>query len=738
MSYGRRLAAVLPCLFFILLTVNCGGGGGSSSSDDSGGGDTDVTGLEVAEQVSLVTADDSANASLSSFLRFGAVDNLPVDSDFFADAALVSLYVANDAFEMLDIINEVMCELDQTQYDFLVNQGTYGALVDVGRCEGRGGDHSSDQGNESTGSNSQDFELWVINSSRVNNSSPHIVQFWIHGDDSGEDPFNEIRAEMTITEGKSDVHPMGLFSMNFVGLFDGFPSMTGNMSSVENADGNNEFEMKIDGGAWFQEETHAIISLDGATGQAYGYHNDAFYSGADGNSENTIHIAFDSENFRSKIDADDTCWARNEFDTRVWEYNLYHGTTGERASRNSGMSIKSEDGEWGWVGPYGVWLGEEGPENGQIVTKADDDSVQYTVFVAPGILVKNTKESHILGDFIDAELIMWDNDLQVSVLAKWTGSQLIKTAIQECTENSGCEFIPIAEAVVSTEANQWLSFWWENGGGGLEMIVPQDNILQNDVTVTSYLREQVLPGSDDLAGDVLTFKCYFDCLRGGLTQANIDNEDFFHPNIEEENGVPYIYTFDKINYALIQNGQAVTLPEGADFSATSHYWGFVTGAMMLSSVANLQYPWEVWQQDVSYYWETGTNPWNKMSGIVDVDGVYQIFDPELPCDGEDEDGNAVRVWYAGERNLHLPWEEDENGNWYPAFGFMDGTELSCEGETYVTRAMSMQQNLRERSSNACASLSFGNIGAPSVVPQDPGLDEAPAIGAPAVVGGVLQ
>ena len=706
----------------VVLLISCSGGGGGGST--SSGGGTDVTGLEVADQMALVSA------SISSLLKF----QVPTLGNYVTD--LAEVYVYDESMSVLDMINEILCKFEQTRYADLVNQGTFVALIDGNLC-GHREDQSSEQSDQSS-SLSQDFETWTCNSSREDNSSDEIVQCWIPAAGSSEDPFDEIRAEAVITAGKSDEHPFGIFSMNFVGYYGEVQTMTGNLSSTANADGNVEFAMVLNAGDVFSEETHAIIAPDGSSGQAYAHFIESFFD-----DEETINVAFNESHYLTDYgDGDAECLDRLNFDQNVWEYNLYDAT-GARVTRNSGVGIKYDDNQYGWAGYYGIWLDDQESTdiNGLEVT-SDDGEIPYTVFQGAGRLIKRTKGTLVLGDFVDDIFNMWNDEDGTNLQVKWNGTDLVKIGTETCNEN-GCEFEEIAEEAVTLEPNQWLGLW-KQGLGNVDIVVPDNGALSNEMDVPYYAEEFVAPSDPVFAdGTTLILGCYQQCPKATLSQEEVDNGDIYLDDVTEEGAEPYTYIIDS-NYTLTFNDEPVVFNDGVDLSMSSNSWGMMSGAMVTSDVV-LENPWEVWSQDITYGWETGPNSWNKYSGILDSNGDAVVFEAPLNCLYSDEEAGTFVLDYSGEGQLWgIPFEvetDEESGfeYWRAVFVIPDGSEVVCDGDTYYTKAMVIEQSMQEVDASECSDLTIESVGAPEDTFLDPGLDAAPEVtDAPAVIGGVLQ
>ena len=117
----------LSALTLTTLFAACGGGGGGSSEA--------VIGLTPPDEISVVTPQESAA--------------LPVDPDFALDADYhqdtVHRHVYDPAVEPLDTVNMILCLIDQTAVDRLVNEGPYLAQVNATKCDPGGGSSEAGQ-----------------------------------------------------------------------------------------------------------------------------------------------------------------------------------------------------------------------------------------------------------------------------------------------------------------------------------------------------------------------------------------------------------------------------------------------------------------------------------------------------------------------------------------------------------------------------------------------------------------
>ncbi|MBI2343805.1 MAG: hypothetical protein HYV02_05705 [Deltaproteobacteria bacterium] len=717
----------------------CGSGSGSSTTTTTTG---NGTALEIADQMSLVTAAESGTAAnlskLVSLMKFTA----PSGSDYETDEA--ELWVYDESMQVLDLINEILCSVEQTKYGDMVNDGNYLAMIDIDACSGRHEDQSSEGSNQSSGEQ-REFESWVVNSSRTDDASPQIVRFWVESEPTQEDPFEEIRAELTITEGKSDTNPFGIFSMNFVGYLDGAALMTGNLTSSNTEDGLADFQMVIDGGEFFQEETHAIITPDGSSGTAYVNNSGAMGKDGGGAFHETVSVAFDSAHYLADFGDKTKCLDRENFRKNVWEYNLYTAD-GARVARDSGMEIRvgSSEEDFGWADYYGVWLPEHlgALSPGDTVTNGDG-TASYTIFQGGGRLIRRTREDLTLGDFLNDIFYLWEQESAQTYLVRWDGTNLVKFAIDQCGP-TGCSQITIPEEVVTLTPFAFIGLW-KQGLGNLDIVVPESGVLSNDLSVPLYKEEFVTPSDAIFASGDLDLKCYSMCPVAPLTAELFDTGALFEEDIMDNDTAPYTYTVSADDMTLKREGEDVSIALGAEVDASSpNFWGMRSGAMLPTS-ATLENFWEAWSQETQYMWEAGPNTWNFYTGLLDANGEAVEFEAPLKCLYQNAENGTYYLDYHGEGRLFgIPFEEvaSEDGEftlWIAQFILDEGTELDCDGTPMYTKAMAIEQTMAEVDVSTCAGLSTEGIEAPTNGFTDPELDAAPTVTtAPAVIGGVLQ
>lgn len=778
-SLGLMFLATASLLSF---ATGCGGGGGTrADTGDSGGtGDTSVPGLAVADQMSLVT-DGSASASLSPISRSlralqAVIKNAPTGGDYLADDADVATYFYDESMEILDIPNEILCEFNQVHYWEMVNRGPYLAQVNLGLCE-QNEDHSGDQNSEASAA-VVELENWIVDVTRECDTCDQIVKMWVEITDE-EDFADEIRAKMVISEADSEANPFGTFTLNMAEYASGNLLFTGSLSSATTDDGLIDLQLAFEAEGFESGQLHGLFTLneDGGfrTGAAYGIKtfvgdglsgmeksiSTAKSATAGETSQGTMQIAFNDNYYRThgeRGEAEhDRCLARNDPEEIVWRYNLYD-SEGTRKELNGGTPIRYGE-DWGWASYYGIWLPPGiGAINGLTVTN-DEGDTSYNIFVAPGRLIKRTKQELTLGDVVNKPFQHWNEATGSEDRVEWNGSNFVKTGEQVCTQDGPCSIQSVTPEVQSYNEGDWVGGWIE-GLGSVDVDNPRDDsegdpglaTFSNDTLVFIYVESFVTPNDILFAAGDLSLQCYERCL---IPNGDYNTGDVYFPDVEED-GEPYLYTIDS-GLDLKYQGESVAMALGDPIDGPNS-WGANSGPMVPASV-ELAGRWEANEQTVTYVYESGPNDWNHYMALQDSNGVAVTFDPPLHCVAElttddialsdpPEESEPFGIYaleYAGVGELHgIPWEKEENEEtsferWGPAFAVKDGTQIVCDGVPYFTKAMEKELRMREVDGSFCADLDFESVSEPTLVFEDPAIGDTPTVtDAPVFVGDVRQ
>lgn len=725
---------------FVILTLTACGGGGGGGGSDQGGGDDPIVGLEIPDHISIVEAKD---VSTPSAMLVKALTPDP-STPYFTDP--LDVYVFDDSMESLGTINNILCMINQTRYIEMVNQGNYIALVDEKACS-RAMNQASSSGGVPNEGTPDELMYWIINSSRADSASPHIVEAWIKEEGGGYDEPKIIHARAVIDEPVSDAKPFGDFRLDFE-MWDETEVIRweqGYLRTVEQdrAEGREGIMFSMAGvpPLTHKEGAHVVLDTAAKTGQAY-----TSRKSNDGGrlQTRTYRVAFDDDLYRARSTrGTERCLDREHFDLMSTRYGLYQEDGSRLELAYPAFEIKYGD-YYGTAGYWGIWLPREvSLKSGMEVVRRGPSAVTgevYRTFVAPGKLMRHAHHQISLADIEGDFLNYWAWPEGKTYRVVWDGSEFIQTHLQQCERNGPCWWEEVESTALELAPFSWINFW-RDGMGSITLVVPEDGV--NSATPVTYDESITLntAAAEFSGGAALTLKCYTQCPKPHLTAAMLrwSGEDPYFPPAQGP-GSPYLYTIDPTDMTLRFEGRVVAPVAGASGNDDWDYGGINSGAMVPAAVTPNNI-WDVWQEGRYYTWETGLNEWNKYSGLIDAAGVGVLFDPPILLDYLHSDGVKYVLQYAGFGELfNIPWVEDpESGRWHPTISVPDGIPLRADGGAiYYPRALSMEQRMHLLPSTRCSALTLGNVTPPDSNYVDTGLGPMPsASGDPSVIRGEL-
>ena len=754
----------------LLATAACSGSSSSPGATNAGA----VNGLDLPSAVSVVTANGTSGggATIGPGASAGGPatggESFDTDSDYHTDEAFY--YVWDSAMEPLDLINEILCMMSQTQAGQMVNYGAYLAQIDGALC-GVGSDAGDDTG-ESTGTELQ-FEIWTVKSTREDNDSPQIVKVWVPDDEMGL----TIHVRTVVSAAPDDLNPFGSFAMDFAGVPEGGsesqPMFYGSLETVEAAEGSIGFvffqafgdvEAEQDLGGFADLIQVAVnMSSDQSTGVAKVYRKARYDWGMNGGTdtieEETNLIAFDENYMLKQVDdGSGVYWSRSNFLVNTWNYNLYYNegdNAGQRVDIESGFPFVTEDGSWGWIDYWGIWVdGGATLQSGDIITRETYDGTagqQYEVFAAPGRLIRFETNELALTDIVGMVFTWWDSAddgnggfTWAQYQVQYDGSDWLKTAV---LDEETWTWTPLDPPETIDVANMgWLDMWSDNLGGMVSYVYPDDAV--------TYFAEEFVDGSDTVFANssTLTLYGFVDCLKSGITEEEGLAGDVFLPEAADVNS-PYVFIFDSTDMTLYHdvdgdgsNLTQVGLADGVTLNEGMFSWGMRSGPMV-TDTSGLTEIWDVWAATTFYQYETGSNPWNQYVGVLDANDEFVTFEQPInftythstdnDANGDNShDGEIVFMSYNGPGQLWgIPWEGtdfDEDGfedRWFPTFSIRDGVTMGPTGSEYIVRAIESELLLLEDPNGTGLSLE----GAQLLELPDPSIYSEPGIGSEPVV-----
>ncbi|MDF1800579.1 MAG: hypothetical protein P1V81_15485 [Planctomycetota bacterium] len=734
-----------------------------------------IVGLEGPGQVSVVTAEDESVVTPPGGLAPGASVFSP-DSDYVTDSADVWVY--DPSMESLETINSILSDTSSTAYGRMVNYGPYVAQVVPADDKGSAG---GDDKGQSSGAAGEVFELFTVDSVRGTNNAPQTVSFWVP-EGSDDDPGSTalIYAQMQISEEATPENPFG--AADLPENID-TPFMFGSLATNDVAGSDIGFSFyseygDIDvapapGDSADKIQVNVTMSADQTTGVAKIFRQNRWNEPGGGGDSGIVteswQVAFNETHFKRQADSGPiTTLSREDFDTNVWRYNLYHATgadAGQAVDLNSGFGFELPGGEHGWIGYYGFWVPDGVTlTDGQTITEEvwDDDVTpeSYTVLKAPGKLIRHTKNTMDLAEIGTTSFDFWDWTDGEQYLVTYHDALFWRTAVMN--ESTGAwDTLPSEVSIDMVALGGWLNMWSNKLGGSV-------TYLEGGTYITFYAEEFINPASevfDDLVGDRLPLYGYIDCLEANLSASDVESGDIFMAN-SEDLGAPHVFRFDQGDMTLYydaegddSNPQQVGLATGEVPTSGPNMWGMHSGPLV-TDTAGLVNPWDMWDLDEFYTYETGHNEWNQYGAVLDGEGVPIVFDAPLQFlydhvqanDRNDDatyDGESYYLNYGGPGDLWgIPSEgvdldgDAQEDRWYPVFSIADGTLMGPTGTEYVVRGIEMEQTLSEDPGGA---PSLDVSAADSLVLPTAADYTTPTMGAkpaitdpPAVVDGVVQ
>lgn len=372
--------------------------------------------------------------------------------------------------------------------------------------------------------------------------------------------------------------------------------------------------------------------------------------------------------------------------------------------------------------------------------------------MAPGRLIKNVRNQLDLEELNGVNLEFWDWQSGNQFLVEYSSGSFFVVAAYDHESGTWEETGP---ELLDPDAYGGFLGFWSNALGG------QVNWVDGDDFVTFY-QESFVTGSDEMFGgeDSITLYGMIDCLGSGLSAEDAEQGDIYLPMAESaQDAHGYVFSADDLGLYHDVNGDgsslvAAGLLDGAEPEQGPFTWGMRSGPMV-TSLAGIESPWDLWDAEVFYTYETGHNPWNRYSALRDSLGAFVEFDAPLQFlythttaadrNGSDEyNGKSFFLEYNGAGGLHgIPFEPGESTGvdegwerWYPVFNIADGTLVGPTGTEYVIKAIDSELTLLEDPSGSQALQLAGAdlLTLPSAADfETPGNGEKPTVNAPPAV-----
>lgn len=724
----------------------------------------------------------------------------PISGAYVTDSR--NTWVQDRVGDRIGTVNMIMCVIGSMRGDVMVNKGPYVALIDEGKCEGRG-DSSKSTSTSAGASNATNYMSAIVDATQASESSPLVMKAWLSQEEEGHKA--TIYAYVRATEGKTTAHPNGLFEMYFCGKPDGVPDAHGGgiedcmfrgaLKSTE--DGISFFEYEADHGHGAQTTSLALNSdPDNDTGNGR-------ISGTEGGGSYNYRFAYNSGQFCRDDGTTESCFDRDsdagEYST--WRYGTYNADGSRLEVANPGFSVKFVHGEntyYGYWSFWGLWLPESALANlaqGTLTRRVGDADVTLATEKHGGKLWKLSRVEATLDEVRNVSMMFWSpqsvGGLQpgTNYELKWNGTVLQAVGMNVCGE-SGCSPQPLGSPIGITAADlrnahiNALPVFFQAGGSNGTVDVPDTGEFAPGTEVFYRVREVAKPGDPTLQLD-----CVSQCLLSGsaLTAALAAGQQPFVGGWGPTT-TRYSYTFAGGDLTDDGNAHAVVDASGVPKDQMGGYmWGVNSGAMVAHAdlvdvrcdsngtpnTAGSHYcPNLVDKAEVIYQWETGPNQWNQYFGAVGVtidppksltlnahyvapnDAANTVFGGAAPS----YEGNLLQLQFSGFGELQgIPGgcvDPDTNATvacsqdtrWVPAFNIADGARVSDGTAGYFVRYLEREMRLATVTRDGGSpTLPSGSLTLPdatliTINARERITDDVPepADPAPAVIDGTVQ
>ena len=445
---------------------------------------------------SRITLSDESEASSLASVSFAAV--APVGSDY--DTTPKRSWV-EDGVDALEIVNEILTMMDESDYTNHVNKGPYKALVTAPDDDEKEGGDTQQQGSTTV----EELQEIILNITRADNQSPMIVKMWMVEEmQSGPNSTvtNLIKGYFSVTESVSSEKPYGAMSAYFRGnkldaagvevvKTDGTledPIFTFAMSINSDSAGNTVVQA-VDS---FDEEfiddmsgelqqvkgntaLRMVTSGDLDSGKVYLSEQESDWDEQEMAmvypAEPTItYFSHDVDNVKVQEEGSSTptVYSKDVLTTVVHQYQLFDSSY-NRVRRSSGfpVQVKDQNDEIvnGYVGYYGIWFphGAAVGHGSKAVAMGSDK--EYYVYRKNGKLRKHTRDFISMTDIAGLELSYWMQDPSsnegVELVVQWNATTQVFDVIgaRDWENGGGIDETVASNYTAPTFTNGWEGVW---------------------------------------------------------------------------------------------------------------------------------------------------------------------------------------------------------------------------------------------------------------------------------------
>lgn len=702
-------AATLGVILAIITIIGCSG----SDTTPAATGDRSVSALQLPDRISVTQ--EGAGESAAELAR-GELAFNDAGTDYSSQETRTWVDDNTDALEM---VNEILEIMDQTNYPDYVNYGPYKALV-KGVAESGQSQGGATQSNTQT----ESYSEMTLNVTRANESSPMYVNIWLEVPDGPGGGTMLVQGRFEVTRAQSGDYPYGELTAHFKGnQLDASGSVGTEIFRMALGIGRDDAsdqvsiqfveDFSMDGSAWVERtRANILTNSDMTTGTAYSYSLDEDSMMGPGDPTGiTSYMAFNESHMKfQNADTDElTAFDKTNLTTRVYRYKVFDAENGSAVTRNSGFPFETGTGEYGYIGYWGMWTPHGiTVDDGDTITRAETGDT-YTVVKKRGKLIKHTRTQVTLGDLdgVDLSYYSCGEGGCVDQVINWIAGEEKFRVVGTRNWDNGGNIVAVSNGAEVTFANEWEGAWCES----LRAYLPLGRLARDEngnstaptnASILKYHSEQTVnPGA--LEGD-LTLYCWDFTVDFPVTGADITNDAVMTAQANYwNNPTETAFTYDVSEVMLLDaDGDAVTFPAGMDLSGTYYSWGYHLMPLITTRLS-AENSWQAWDQETYYSWQTGTDEWQMFSTVVnETTGEYASFDPPLMLDythdaandingGTAHQGKKFTLDYDG-FELHIPWEYDSgsgvSGEWKPMLNLKDGTVLTDgTGHDYVLKGV---------------------------------------------------
>jgi hypothetical protein len=721
----------------------------------------------------------------------------PAGSPYVTDP--VNEYVQDDTAQGISSMNMVLCVIGSMSPGSMVNNGPYLALVDMNKCQNKGGGGAGAAG-------ATNYANAVVNVTRATGNDPMIARVWLSMTEQGN--ALSVFAYLSATQSPDSAPPYGVFRMDYIGKKNGQVGFNG---YIDAQPGTITF---LETGANSSNTALAMTASSTTSGAG------TMHIAGNGGAASTFNFAYDPGYFRRADASSDQCFDRSKANASisVWQYGTYNANDGARVDLpNPGFPVLATYGGasyYGFGNYYGVnfqgldlnALTDASPIAGLTVTdQRPANTTAYRLSKVGGKLTKWTQVQSTLGALdgipftLGADLSAVTNPPVTAGWNNWvvqwsTQSHSFTVVGKQVCGSNGCQASTLGSPALISNAylNGAPIVGWADSFGG-NLTIPQTGVAHAaSDAIYYYLQSTVIPGS---AGAPAGLDCLSQCPTAVQLTAfttpmaassttpfgNSTGQQWFSAS-SVNNTVSYSFGAN----GLLEAGTPIVVEQAAQYPSGSQYAqnGIQTGRLFDSAsgsqLTNANCPggtaagWlcEPASPTVYYTWQTGTNQWSQSLWLTRAsDGSIVAFDPPENIAYTVPAGAAYGTW----ANKSLLLQFNGFGNLYGIPGScvssVDNSAVDCgaPGARYVAsfaipngatmtlpapatplvvKALNAEIRLRNLGAGAaqCSSLAITPLTLPSGGTHDPSsaadseyLGVIPTVtAAPKVIDGVVQ